>query len=59
MKIERTFPSVTVTKKQEHSIKGGHPWVYEDEIMDQSDGIVNGSYTDVFGLKGRDRKSVV
>jgi 23S rRNA (cytosine1962-C5)-methyltransferase len=52
MKIERTFPSVTVTKKQEHSIKGGHPWVYEDEIMDQSDGIVNGSYTDVFGLKG-------
>ena len=52
MKQNRTFPLIRVTKKQENRIKNGHPWVYADEITDQSDHIANGSFTDVFGQKG-------
>ena len=29
----RNFPVATVTKKAAASIKAGHPWVYEDEII--------------------------
>ena len=29
----RSFPVATVTKKAAASIKAGHPWVYEDEII--------------------------
>ncbi len=52
MKQKRNFPSATVTKKQEASLKKGHPWVFEDEITDCPEGIENGSLIDVFSLKG-------
>lgn len=51
MKQERLFPSFIVTKKQEAKIKSGHPWIYEDEILNQPDAIENGSFVDVFGVK--------
>ena len=31
MKTERSYPRYTVTPKGEAWLKGGHPWVYEDE----------------------------
>lgn len=46
------FPHVTITKKQEISIRKGHPWVYADEISEQSDNIDNGAYVDVLSNKG-------
>lgn len=46
------FPHVTITKKQEVSIRKGHPWVYADEISEQSDNIDNGAYVDVLSNKG-------
>lgn len=46
------FPHVTITKKQEVSIRKGHPWVYADEISEQSDNIDNGAYVDVMSNKG-------
>lgn len=49
---ERMFPHVTITKKQEVSIRKGHPWVYADEISEQSDNIDNGAYVDVMSNKG-------
>ena len=49
MKQERNFPAVFVTKKQEHTIRHGHPWIYADEITEQPDEIKNGSFVDVFG----------
>lgn len=52
MKQERTFPRSTVTKKQENRIKDGHPWVYEDEIIEASENIENGALVDVFSQKG-------
>lgn len=51
MKQQRIFPKVTVTKKQENSIKNGHPWIYEDEIIQQYENIENGCIVDVFGKK--------
>ena len=52
MKQNRTFPWARVTKKQEATLKKGHPWVYEDEITEQSESIENGSLIDVFSEKG-------
>ncbi|MGM9940740.1 MAG: class I SAM-dependent rRNA methyltransferase [Bulleidia sp.] len=49
---ERMFPHVTITKKQESSIRKGHPWVYADEITEQSEDIDNGAYVDVLSNKG-------
>ena len=51
MKKNRPFPFVKVTKKQEKSIRGGHPWIFADEIVSASDEIDNGAVTDVFGSK--------
>ena len=36
MKSDRKFPWVTITKKQEKTVRIGHPWVYEDEIEETS-----------------------
>jgi 23S rRNA (cytosine1962-C5)-methyltransferase len=52
MKQERTFPSFTVTKKQETNIKNGHPWIYEDEITEAPEEVENGAFVDVYGKKG-------
>lgn len=51
MKQERFFPAVTVTRKQEISLKRGHPWIFEDEITEQPDRVENGSVVDVFGTR--------
>lgn len=52
MKTERCYPRVTVTKKAELSVRGGHPWIYDTEIL-SADGHENGSLADVFTTKGR------
>ncbi len=51
MKTERKFPYVLITKKQEKTIRSGHPWVYEDEIEECSTEIENGSLVDVLSEK--------
>lgn len=51
MKAERTFPRAVVTKKQEASIKKGHPWIYADEITEIDEELDNGCFIDVFGSK--------
>ena len=52
MKQKRNYPSVTITKKQERSVRGGHPWIYEDEIQKTEGTFENGCLTDVFSEKG-------
>ena len=52
MKTKRGFPLVLVTKKAELSIKGGHPWVYFDEITDTFGTPDNGCIVDVVSGKG-------
>ena len=53
MKQKRVFPYVKVSEKQEKSLRRGHPWVYEDEIIETSEGLINGGITDVFSKKGK------
>ena len=52
MKQQRNFPSYIVTKKATDSLKSGHPWVFEDEIIEKPDNVENGSIVDVLSEKG-------
>jgi len=52
MKTQRAFPSLSITKKGEASLRNGHPWVYDAEITSSETGIENGSLVDVISQKG-------
>lgn len=53
MKHSRSFPVYTVTKKAEHSISSGHPWVYAEEITHIPDAPPeNGALVDVCTGRG-------
>lgn len=53
MKTERRFPYAVITAKQQKSIRNNHPWIYEDEITEQSENVENGALIDVIGPKGQ------
>lgn len=52
MKIQRSFPSVQITKKAALSLQNGHPWVYTEEITEYKGEYENGNLVDVFSQKG-------
>ena len=52
MKQERSFPSVTVTRKAENSARAGHPWIYREEFTQVSGEPRQGGICDVFSQKG-------
>ena len=49
--MERSYPTFTVTEKAEHSIRLGHPWVYDSEIL--AGECENGRLANVTSRKGR------
>ena len=53
MKSERTYPVYKVNKHAEGLLVGGHPWVYENDIL-EAPGTApeNGSLVDVVSPKG-------
>ncbi|MBQ6335762.1 MAG: class I SAM-dependent rRNA methyltransferase [Ruminococcus sp.] len=51
--MDRSYPKVTVSKKCERFIKGGHIWVYHDEILSVDGAYENGDIVDVLTEKGR------
>lgn len=51
--MERIYPKATVTEKGEKTLRGGHPWVYAEEITELSGEYENGGLADVFSRKGR------
>lgn len=51
--MDRSYPKVTVSKKCERFIKGGHIWVYHDEILNVDGAYENGDIVDVLTEKGR------
>lgn len=53
MKSERKYPIAVVSEKAEHSLKGGHVWVYGEEISDILGEAENGELVDVVSKKGR------
>ena len=53
MKSERSYPIYKVSKKAEASLVGGHPWVYENDILEFPETEPeNGTLADVVSPKG-------
>ena len=53
MKSERSYPIYKVNKKAEASLVGGHPWVYENDILEFPEAEPeNGTLADVVSPKG-------
>lgn len=51
MKQKRELPAAGVTKKAEHSILSGHPWIYDTEITAPPN-CEDGALCDVLSVKG-------
>ena len=51
MKQQRQFAKVTVTKKAQRSLQGGHPWVYAGEVI-TAEPTPNGALCDLINEKG-------
>jgi len=51
--MERPYAKATITEKAEKSVRGGHPWVYGEEITEFSGSYENGDIVDVYTKKGR------
>ncbi len=52
---QRPYSSIIVSEKAEKSLKGGHLWVYRDEIAERIQGelpLENGCIADIIGKKG-------
>ena len=54
MKTERNFPGYVITKKGTLWVEGGHPWIYEAEVMECiGKEPENGSLVDAFSVNGK------
>lgn len=49
----RSYTKIFITPKGERAAKGGHPWVYADEITKIEGGYQNGDLVDVLSPKGK------
>ena len=52
MKAERDFPRFIISEKGARWVNGGHPWIYEGEVL-SGDDCENGSIVDAVSEKGR------
>ncbi len=52
MKQQREYPIVNITPKAERSLRGGHPWVYGEEICGLRGEPLNGELVDVCSRNG-------
>ncbi len=50
---ERPYTKINITPKGERALKGGHPWVFADEVTALSGGYENGDIVDVYSQKER------
>ena len=53
MKTERSFPKAIITKKGENWVAGGHPWIYDAEVISVEGEFENGSLVDAVSEKGK------
>lgn len=51
MKQARPYPRIVVTRKAARSLKAGHPWVFEGEVL-EAEPCANGAVVDVFEENG-------
>ena len=53
MKTERKYPKAKITKKAEISAAGGHPWIYDTEVLSVEGDYENGNLVDAVTEKGK------
>ena len=53
MKTQRAFPKFTITAKGTRWVEGGHPWIYEAEVLTEEGNAENGSLVDAVSEKGK------
>ena len=53
MKTERKYPKAKITKKAEISAAGGHPWIYDTEVLSVEGDYENGDLVDAVTEKGK------
>ena len=53
MAKHRQYPVVYINDKAERSLRGGHPWVYGEEVTRIEGDYMNGQIADVFSAKER------
>ena len=49
----RNYPKFYITKKGERAVRGGHPWVYGEEVTRVDGNYANGDLVDVVTDKGK------
>jgi 23S rRNA (cytosine1962-C5)-methyltransferase len=49
----RNYKKIVITNKGELSIRSGHPWVYEGEVINKDNNISNGEIVDVINEKNK------
>ena len=49
----RSYPQATITEKAANSLRGGHPWVYGEEVRTINGTYQNGDLVDVLSEKGK------
>ena len=49
----RNYTKITITKKGERAARGGHPWVFSDEVLKVDGTYENGDLVDVLSEKGK------
>ncbi len=49
----RTYPRITVTPKAEKTLRGGHVWVYADEVLSLDSTPEDGALADVYSAKDK------
>ncbi|MBQ7937251.1 MAG: class I SAM-dependent rRNA methyltransferase [Oscillospiraceae bacterium] len=53
MKTERGFSKAIITKKGENWVDGGHPWIYDAEVLSIEGDFENGDLVDAVTEKGK------
>ena len=53
MKTQREFPKCTITAKGTRWVEGGHPWIYEAEVISIEGEPENGALVDAVSEKGK------
>ena len=53
MKSQRDFPKLVITQKGTRWVEGGHPWIYEAEVLTDSADLENGVLVDAVSEKGK------
>lgn len=53
MKTERNYPRAVVTAKGARWVDGGHPWIYEGEVLRLEGAAENGALVDAVDEKGK------